>query len=149
MCSYLVLLFITNDYNNGVCYAATVPSIATASSTPTSGTNTIHTIIRSIGFTGCSTTTSSTEQIQLSNLALLYDGQSNTISLKADGSTDKEFDASSGTTFSLCPLILPDINIKTMISNSTQIAHVLLTAYDRVFYDQKIDLVKAGTFIPQ
>ncbi|KAG0351916.1 hypothetical protein BG005_008592 [Podila minutissima] len=122
VCSYLVLLFITNDYNNGVCYAATVPSIATASSTPTSGTNTIHTIIRSIGFTGCSTTTSSTEQIQLSNLALLYDGQSNTISLKADGSTDKEFDASS--------------------------AHVLLTAYDRVFYDQKIDLVKAGTFIP-
>ncbi|KAF9327480.1 hypothetical protein BG006_009229 [Podila minutissima] len=59
---------------------------------------------------------SSTEQIQLSNLALLYDGQSNTISLKADGSTDKEFDANS--------------------------------AYDRVLYDQKIDLVKVGTFIP-
>ncbi|KAG0014887.1 hypothetical protein BGZ82_001615 [Podila clonocystis] len=120
-CAYLVLLFITNDYNGGTCIATTVPNTAIAS-TSTYGISTTHNIIRSIGFTGCSTTISSTDQIQLSNLALLYDGQSNTISLKADGSTDKEFDASS--------------------------AHVLLTAYDRVFYDQKIDLIKAGTFVP-
>ncbi|KAG0016683.1 hypothetical protein BGZ81_011094, partial [Podila clonocystis] len=120
-CAYLVLLFITNDYNGGTCIATTVPN-TTVASISTSGVSTTHNIIRSIGFTGCSTTISPTDQIQLSNLALLYDGQSNTISLKADGSTDKEFDASS--------------------------AHVLLTAYDRVFYDQKIDLIKVGTFVP-
>ncbi|KAG0335083.1 hypothetical protein BG000_007811 [Podila horticola] len=121
-CAFLILLFTINDYNNGACHATIVPSTTITSSTP--GASTPHNIIRSIGFTGCSTTTSSsTEQIRLSNLALLYDGQSNTISLKADGSTDREFDASS--------------------------ARVLLTAYDRVFYDQKIDLVQVGTFIPQ
>ncbi|KAG0077931.1 hypothetical protein BGZ92_001702 [Podila epicladia] len=115
-CAYLALLYITNVYNNGVCSAASVPGTTTAQSTSTSGTNTIHSIIRSIGFRGCSTTTSSTEQIQLSNLALLYDGQTNTISLKADGLANKEFDANS--------------------------------AYDRVLYDEKIDLVKVGAFIP-
>ncbi|KAF8984007.1 hypothetical protein BGZ52_013309 [Haplosporangium bisporale] len=117
-CAFLVLLSTTIDYNNGTCQAT--PNTTSPSSTlPSTGTS--HSIIRSIGFTGCSSG-SPTEQIQLSNLALLYDGQSNTISLKAEGSTDKEFDASS--------------------------VHVLLTAYDRVFYDQKIDLDKTDTFIP-
>lgn len=91
-CAFLIFLCTTINYNNGTCQAA--PNITTPPSTPSS-TSTSHSIIRSIGFTGCSST-SSTEQIQLSNLALLYDGQSNTISLKADGSTDKELDASSG-----------------------------------------------------
>ncbi|KAF9375046.1 hypothetical protein CPB97_011734 [Podila verticillata] len=112
-CAFLVLLSATIDHNNGSCQAT--PNTTSPPSTPPS-TSTSHSIIRSIGFTGCSSK-SSTEQIQLSNLALLYDGQSNTISLKADGSTDKEFHASS--------------------------------AYDRVFYDQKIDLDKINTFIPQ
>ncbi|KAI1313065.1 hypothetical protein EDD11_002702 [Mortierella claussenii] len=61
--------------------------------------------------------------IKLSNLALLYDGKANTISLKAEGSTEHEFDATS--------------------------AHVRLTAYDRVFYDHTIELSKITPFVPR
>ncbi|KAF9425541.1 hypothetical protein BGZ94_007439 [Podila epigama] len=92
-------------------------------------------IIRSIGFRGCSTESQeSTNQIQLSNLALLYDGQSNTISLKADGSTDKEFDASSGKfsfqeTFS-APEILPTKLPKQLFSFPAVEALASIQLYD-------------------
>ncbi|KAI8600835.1 hypothetical protein EDD21DRAFT_354192 [Dissophora ornata] len=86
-------------------------------------------IIRSIGFRICSpySPSSSSEYgndsaITLSSLGVLYDGESNTISLRAEGSTENEFDATT--------------------------AHILLTAYDRVFYDQKIELAKVAPLIP-
>ncbi|KAG0276112.1 hypothetical protein BGZ95_007991, partial [Linnemannia exigua] len=91
-------------------------------------------IIRSIGFRSCSSSSSSgnngayeessdEQQIKLSNLALLYDEQTNTISLNAEGSTDHEQDVTS--------------------------AHILLTAYDRVLYDHAVDLTKVAPFIPR
>ncbi|KAG0238289.1 hypothetical protein BGX31_003320 [Mortierella sp. GBA43] len=57
-------------------------------------------VIRSIGFRYCSPSSKESDNtsgnaIQLSNLALAYDRQSNTISLQADGSTEGEFDATS------------------------------------------------------
>ncbi|KAF9209281.1 hypothetical protein BGZ49_005345 [Haplosporangium sp. Z 27] len=61
--------------------------------------------------------------VRLSNLSLLYDEKTNKISLQAEGSTDQEIDATS--------------------------AHVLLTAYDRVFYDQKTDLAKVTALVPR
>ncbi|GJJ73208.1 hypothetical protein EMPS_05566 [Entomortierella parvispora] len=80
-----------------------------------------HNIIRSIGFRDCATDPL-TNNIKLSHLALLYDAESNTISLKVDGTADKEFDA--GT------------------------AQILLTAYDRVVYDESVDMAKVALFIP-
>ncbi|KAG0297513.1 hypothetical protein BGZ96_006022 [Linnemannia gamsii] len=87
-------------------------------------------IIRSIGFRSCASLGSRTytgdgeqQQIKLSNLALLYDEQANTISLHAEGSTDRELDVTS--------------------------AHILLTAYDRVLYDHAVDLAKIAPYIPR
>ncbi|KAF9140882.1 hypothetical protein BGX30_005825 [Mortierella sp. GBA39] len=87
-------------------------------------------IIRSIGFRSCASLGSNADtgendqqQIKLSNLALLYDEQTNTISLNAEGSTDRELDVTS--------------------------AHILLTAYDCVLYDHAIDLTKVAPFIPR
>ncbi|KAF9288655.1 hypothetical protein BGZ88_008087 [Linnemannia elongata] len=87
-------------------------------------------IIRSIGFRACAslgskadTRDNEQQQIKLSNLALLYDEQTNTISINAEGSTDRELDVTS--------------------------AHILLTAYDRVLYDHAIDLAKVAPFIPR
>ncbi|KAF9337982.1 hypothetical protein BGZ91_009139 [Linnemannia elongata] len=87
-------------------------------------------IIRSIGFRACTSLGSKADtgdneqqQIKLSSLALLYDEQKNTISINAEGSTDRELDVTS--------------------------AHILLTAYDRVLYDHAIDLAKVAPFIPR
>ncbi|KAF8930340.1 hypothetical protein BGZ47_000606 [Haplosporangium gracile] len=88
-------------------------------------------IIRSIGFRSCASIRSidsnseeegdQQQQIKLSNLALLYDEQTNAISLNAEGSTDRELNVTS--------------------------AHILLTAYDHVLYDQAVDLAKVAPFI--
>ncbi|KAG0259828.1 hypothetical protein BG011_002349 [Mortierella polycephala] len=84
-------------------------------------------MFHSIGFRQCgssalssspdtsqSGTVSDASSINLSSLGILYDATSNTISLTAEGSAEREVDASS--------------------------AHILLTAYDRVLYNQTIDL---------
>ncbi|KAF9116387.1 hypothetical protein BGX27_003070 [Mortierella sp. AM989] len=90
---------------------------------PVEGRFTSENIIRSIGFRECGSspslkppTGSNSNAVRISNLALLYDEKTNKISLRVEGSTDHDFDATT--------------------------AHVLLTAYDRVFYDQKINLGK-------
>ncbi len=67
-------------------------------------------IIHSIRFLPCSASSASSspgssdgtsdgDGIQLNNLALLYDAQSNMIMLKADGSSKIELDATSGTAY--------------------------------------------------
>ncbi|KAF9189490.1 hypothetical protein BGZ51_009526 [Haplosporangium sp. Z 767] len=88
-------------------------------------------VFHSIGFQQCgssalssspdssqSGTTSDTSSINLSSLGILYDATSNTISVTAAGSTEREVDASS--------------------------AHILLTAYDRVLYNKTIDLTDSA-----
>ncbi|KAF9924416.1 hypothetical protein FBU30_005620 [Linnemannia zychae] len=85
-------------------------------------------IIRSIGFRSCNNpllpeTSGPQGQIKLSNLALLYDEQSNTISLSAEGTTENELDVTT--------------------------AHILLTAYDNILYDHAIDLSKVAPLIPR
>ncbi|KAG0333023.1 hypothetical protein BG004_001002 [Podila humilis] len=137
----LVLLSSSNDfYHTSTFFATALPAVDTSStlapttsSTPSSGVLTHNKIIRSIGFRECASDTSSSSSsssslassasIRLSNLALMYDGKENTISLQADGSTEKELDASS--------------------------AHILLTAYDRVVYDHTTNLTKVAPFIPR
>ncbi|KAF8986486.1 hypothetical protein BGZ46_000017 [Entomortierella lignicola] len=97
---------------------------------PTVNHSSSENVIRSIGFRDCgsssslgSSPSSNDSAVRLSNLSLLYDEKTNKISLQAEGSTDQEIDATS--------------------------AHVLLTAYDRVFYDQKTDLAKVTALVPR
>ncbi|KAF9916692.1 hypothetical protein BX616_003116 [Lobosporangium transversale] len=77
-------------------------------------------IIRSIGFRLCDTEpeTQSTEQIILSSFHLLYNGQANTISLQAEGSTEHELNVT--------------------------LARIILSAYDRVVYNQTMQFSKSG-----
>jgi hypothetical protein len=62
-------------------------------------------IIRSIGFRSCASLgsrgDSEQQQIKLSNLELLYDEQTNTISLNAEGLTDHELDVTSGIVYTV------------------------------------------------
>ncbi|KAF9153768.1 hypothetical protein BG015_002690 [Linnemannia schmuckeri] len=130
----------TNSSNNNTeLIALTEPSTLFANNhdnnnndpiAPINGLTSSKNTIRSIGFRSCANIRAKDsnseeegdqqQQIQLSNLALLYDEQTNTISLNAEGSTDRELNITS--------------------------AHILLTAYDHVLYDEAVDLSKVAPF---
>lgn len=70
---------------------------------PVEGRFTSENIIRSIGFRECGSspslkppTDSNSNAVRISNLALLYDEKTNKISLRVEGSTDHDFDATTG-----------------------------------------------------
>ncbi|KAF9361249.1 hypothetical protein BGX26_004768 [Mortierella sp. AD094] len=125
MNTWFYLFLVTPYITSSTHIHAASTSASTANQEQTPGGN----VIRSIGFRDCGSfssleliASSDSSAVRLSSLALLYDEKTNKISLKAEGSTDHEFDATT--------------------------AHILLTAYDRVFYDQRIDLSKAAPFVP-
>lgn len=117
-------------------------------------------IVRSIGFRDCSSD-SATSNIRLSRLTLLYDAESNTISVRAEGSTAADFEVNSGifiarqkTTEKSDQSSVPRkraTDACLLLDNvyASSLAHVLLTAYDRTFYDGSIDLAKVAPFIPR
>ncbi|KAK3811995.1 MAG: hypothetical protein J3Q66DRAFT_413380 [Benniella sp.] len=113
--------------------------------------------IRSIGFRDCSpypliqsNKAIGDNGINLSTLAIIYDGQSNTVSLRADGSTEHEFDATTDLQGRRGerPRGWPGIQKASAREHGIS-AHIPLTAYDRVVYDQTIELAKAAPLIPR
>ncbi|CAO3569322.1 unnamed protein product [Mortierella alpina] len=126
-----VLLLLTTSFSSAKPAAPDPASKPAQSAAVDSNVVSSGNIIHSIGFLPCSASSASSsgdgepdgDGVQLRNLALLYDSQSNMIMLTADGSSRVKIDATS--------------------------AHIVLNAYDRVLYDQMVDLAKATSLVPQ
>lgn len=93
-----VLLYSIIPSLSSIVLAAPLNSTTTTSASASESVHDLlstHNIIRSIGFRDCATD-SLPSNIRLSNLALLYNAQSNTIFMKVEGTADKQFDAGAG-----------------------------------------------------